>query len=133
MTLASGVHDSSMYKNGMPISTRLTCGAVGVKWKIRIFYAWPSEARVHRLAFQGEDAEDALVDAAQRLAADEALQAFDAERELPQRQRALHAEAARAQPVEVRQHRVLRAVDDPQVLRPPALHGRLHQPVRAAP
>ncbi len=45
------------------------------------------EPRVHPLALQREDPEDALVDAAQRLAADEPLQPLDAERELPQSQR----------------------------------------------
>ena len=41
-----------------------------------------SESRVDRLAFECENAEDALVHAVERFAADEAFQCFDAEREL---------------------------------------------------
>ncbi len=48
-----------------------------------------SQPRVDRLALQRQHAEHALVDAAQRLAADEALERLDAERELAQGQRAL--------------------------------------------
>jgi hypothetical protein len=37
---------------------------------------------IDRLAFQGQDTEGALVDAAERLTADEALQTLDTKREL---------------------------------------------------
>jgi hypothetical protein len=40
------------------------------------------QPRIYRLALQRQDAKDALVDAPQRLAADEALQCFDPQREL---------------------------------------------------
>jgi len=43
-----------------------------------------SQPRIHRLALQGEHGEDALVDSAQRLAADEPLQRLDANGELAQ-------------------------------------------------
>ena len=56
-----------------------------------------SEPRVDRLALEREDAEDALVDAAERLAAHEALERFDAERELAQRERSLRREPALTQ------------------------------------
>jgi hypothetical protein len=44
------------------------------------------QSRVNRFAFEREDAEDALVDTAQRFVADEAFQRLDAERKLPQRE-----------------------------------------------
>ena len=47
------------------------------------------QPRIDRLAFQGQDAEDAFVDAAQGLAADEALQGFEAQGELAAGQGAL--------------------------------------------
>jgi hypothetical protein len=43
-----------------------------------------SQPRVHWLALQSKHAEHAFMHAAQRLAADKPLQAFDAERELPE-------------------------------------------------
>ena len=46
----------------------------------------------------------------------------------PQGQRPLARQAPRSQPGEVLVGRVVRAVDDPQVLPPAALHGRLDQP-----
>src|SRR5207247_6743501 len=48
-----------------------------------------SQARINRLALQGQHAEDALVDAPERLAANETLQGLDAQDELPPGQRAL--------------------------------------------
>jgi hypothetical protein len=84
-----------------------------------------SETRIHRLALQGQDAEDALVDAAQGLAADEAFQPLDPEGEFPQGQRTLAGEAARAQALQVFRQSVFGPVDDPEVLLPPALEGRL--------
>ena len=44
------------------------------------------ESRVHWFAFQGQDAEDALVDPAKRLAADETFQGFDAEGKFTKRE-----------------------------------------------
>src|SRR3954470_423579 len=49
---------------------------------------------IDRLALERQDAKDALVDAAQGLAADEALQPFDSQRQLAQGERALGGEAA---------------------------------------
>src|SRR5262245_33486664 len=69
----------------------------------------PLQPRVHRLAFQREDAEDALVDAPEGFPADEALQGFDAEGELAQRERTLGAEAALAEAFQVLGGVVLRA------------------------
>ena len=54
------------------------------------------EPRIDRLAFEGQDAEDAFVNAAKRLAGDESLESFDAERELADRQRSLEPQAAAA-------------------------------------
>jgi hypothetical protein len=55
------------------------------------------------------------VDATKRFAADEALQAFDAEGKLAERQRPLGGQAARAEALEVLGKVVLRPVDDPEV------------------
>jgi hypothetical protein len=56
---------------------------------------------VDRLALEREDAEVALVDAAERLLADEALEPLDAERELAPRERTPGAETAPTEPVEL--------------------------------
>ncbi len=55
-----------------------------------------SEPWIDGLALERQHAEDALIDAAQRLAADEALERLDAEREFANGERALAAEAAGA-------------------------------------
>src|SRR5262245_21175116 len=55
------------------------------------------QARIHLLALERQDAEDAFVDSAEWFLPDEAVEAFDAEGELAQGERALCAEAARAQ------------------------------------
>ena len=89
------------------------------------------QPRIDRLALQREDAEHALVHAPERLALHEALEAFDPQRELAQRQRPLPRQPALAQPLEVLGQRVLRPVDDPQVLAPAALDRRLQQATRA--
>src|SRR4051812_25562488 len=91
-----------------------------------------SQARVDRLALEREDAEAALVHPAQRLAADEALERLDAERELASGEGALRAQGAAAQPVEVRGLGVLGAVDDPEVLAAADLQRRLGEPAPAA-
>ena len=57
-----------------------------------------SEPRVHGLALQGEDAEDALVDAVEGVPADKALQGLDAEGELAQGERARGGEVALPEP-----------------------------------
>ena len=61
----------------------------------------------------------------------EALEPLDAERGLPQRQRALSSQTAGAQPFEVFRKVVFRPVDQAQVLAAPALECRLHQSARA--
>jgi len=48
-----------------------------------------SKSRIDRLAFHGQDGEDALVDAAQRFAPDESLEGLYPQRELAQCQRSL--------------------------------------------
>src|SRR5258708_6824767 len=53
-----------------------------------------SQAGVDRLAFEGQHAEDALVDTAQGFAAYEALQGLDAQGELAQGKRAFGAQPA---------------------------------------
>src|SRR5262249_10944035 len=71
-----------------------------------------SQSRVYRLALQGENAEDALVDPAQRLASHKSLQSLDAERELAKGERPLAAETAAAKTSKIRLGRVIGTVDD---------------------
>ena len=52
-----------------------------------------SQAGVHRFAFEGQDAEDALVDATEGLAADEAFEGLDAQGELAECEGSLRGEA----------------------------------------
>ena len=75
------------------------------------------EPRVDRLALQGEDAEDALVDPVERLGPGEALQRLDAEGELAQGEAsACGRGCGRAGASSWHGLEVLGAVDDPQVL-----------------
>src|SRR6266404_10837 len=74
-----------------------------------------SQPRVHRLAFQSEDAENALVHTAERLPAHESLQTFNAQSELAHGQRAFRAQPTAAKPREILVCRILGAVDDPQI------------------
>src|ERR1700709_2084704 len=92
----------------------------------------PLQPRIDRLALQGQDTEHAFVNAPQGLTAREALQPFDPEGELPQGERALPRQPALAEALQVLGQRVLGAVDDPQVLPPPALERRLRDPPPAA-
>ena len=62
-----------------------------------------------------------------RLAFDKALQRFRPERKLPQSERPLRPQSTGAQSLGVRWRSVFGAVDDPQVLPPPAFDGRLNQ------
>ena len=86
-----------------------------------------SQPRIDRLALQGEDAEHALVDAPERLPLHEPFEPFDSQRELAQSQRSLPRKPPLAQPLEVLGQRVLRPVDDPQILAPAALDRRLQK------
>src|SRR5579884_859832 len=79
------------------------------------------EAGVDRLALEGQDAEDALVDPVERLAGHEPFEGLDAQGELPQGQGAFVAQPAAAEPAEVPFGGVLGAVDDPQVFAAPTL------------
>jgi len=65
------------------------------------------------------------VHAAQGLTGDEPLERLEPEGELAQREGALAAQRALAQALEGLRRGVLRPVDDPQVLVPAALEGRL--------
>jgi hypothetical protein len=49
-----------------------------------------SESGIHRLAFEGKDAEDALVNSPEGLFAYKTFKSLDSERELAERQGALH-------------------------------------------
>src|SRR4051794_31554404 len=88
------------------------------------------QPRVHGLALEGEDAEDALVDAIERLALDEALQRFHAKGELADGERTLGRETTTSEAFEVFGRGVLRAIDDAQVLWAATLDGRLSDPLR---
>src|SRR5437868_6372761 len=87
---------------------------------------------VDRLALQREDAEHALVHAVERLPAHETLQGLDAERELPDRERALPSQRPGAETGEIRRRRVLRPVDQPEVLAAADLQTGLRDTLAAA-
>ena len=82
------------------------------------------QARIDRLALEGENSEDAFVHASERLSLHEPFEPFDSQRELPQRERALSRKPALAEPRQVLGQRVLRSIDDPEVLAASALYGR---------
>jgi hypothetical protein len=84
-----------------------------------------SKTGVDGLSFEGEDAEDAFVDAAQGFIADEAFEGFDAESEFANGQRALAAQAAGTQAVEVLGEGVVRAVNDAEIFAAPAFDAGL--------
>ena len=63
---------------------------------------FPLQPRIHRLALEREHSEDALVNTPERLAANEPLQPFDAERELAQREGSFGRQASLPQAIEVR-------------------------------
>src|SRR5438132_9310110 len=86
-----------------------------------------SEPGVDGLALQGEHPEHALVHAVQRLLPHEPLERLDPECELPDRERPLVAEVPFPKALEIFGRRVLRAVDDPEVLRTTDLDARLDQ------
>src|SRR5260370_13548989 len=110
-----------------PLSLAATCACSETFEHISFIRAETgrSEPRVDRLALQREHAEHAFVHAKGGLAADEPLERLDSQRALGGGQRPLAPEAALPQPVQVTGQRVLRPVDDPQALRPPALDPRL--------
>ena len=83
------------------------------------------QAWVYGLAFEGQNAEDAFVDAVEGGAADEAFQRLDAEGELAQGERPLGGEVALAQPVQVFWRGVFGAVNEPEVLPAAALYAWL--------
>ena len=56
------------------------------------------EPRVHRFTFEGQNSKDALVDPAQRFAADETFQGFDAEGKFAKREGSLAGDTAIAEP-----------------------------------
>src|SRR5437868_15239521 len=65
------------------------------------------------------------MDSAQRLSAHKPLQSFDAEGKFSKGERAFLAQTTAPQPGEILVSRVIRSIDDPQVLAAPALDGRL--------
>ena len=89
------------------------------------------EAGVDGLGFEGEDAEDAFVDATQGFAADEAFEGFNAEGEFAHGQGALATQATRAQAVEVFGQRIFGAVDDAEVLAAATFDRGLNRPTPA--
>ena len=90
------------------------------------------QPRVDGLALEREHGEHALVHAVERLAAHEALERLDAEAELAGGERALAAEPASAEPLDLARIGVLGAVDDAQVLASAALDPGLDEALAAA-
>lgn len=85
-------------------------GDMGRTSRIRL-----SEPRIDRFAFECEDAEDALVDFAERASVGEMSERLEAEGEFAFGHRAFVAESALAQAGEIFRGIVSRAVDDAQV------------------
>src|SRR5262245_36759774 len=85
------------------------------------------QPRIARLALEREHPEHTLVDAPQRLAPHEAFERLETERELAPRERTLRGHRARAQPAHLVRRRVVRPVDDAQILAAAALDRRLHE------
>src|SRR4051794_20123112 len=85
-----------------------------------------SKSRIDRLGFQRQHTEDAFVDAPQRLAGDEAVEGFHAERKFPESHGALCPKGPLAQPRQMLGCVVIRTIDDPQILSASALDGGLH-------
>ena len=90
-----------------------------------------SQPRVDRLRLQGQHAEHRLVHPPQRLPAGHPVQGLEAQRVLPQRQRPLPAQVAVPQSGQVVRQRVVRAVNDPEVVRPAHLDPGLGWAIRA--
>src|SRR6266849_3910180 len=65
------------------------------------------------------------MDPAQRLPADESLQSLDAESEFAEGEGSLVTQTSVSQSRDVFVGSVIRAIDDPQILSAPALHGGL--------
>jgi hypothetical protein len=64
-------------------------------------YDRPSKPYIHWLAFECQNTEHALMDAVEGFAFHKSLKAFEAERELADRERLLRAQATLAEPMEV--------------------------------
>ena len=69
--------------------------------------------------------------APQGLAPHEPFQSLDSERELAERQRAFRGYGALPKPIEISWCQVLRSIDDAEVFRTTALHGRLDESLRS--
>src|ERR671919_3097599 len=102
------------------VPSRDRCGTVG-----------QSQTRVDGLTLEGQNAEDAFVDAVERLISHQTLQGLHAERELAGSQRAFASYVPIPQPRQVLGSRVLRPVDDAKVLGPSHLDPRLNRTLAA--
>src|SRR5262245_13068947 len=83
------------------------------------------KSRVDRFAFQCQNAEDTFMYATERFLPNEALQSFDAQGKLAEGQGPFLAQPAIAQPAEILVGRIIRSVDDAQVLAATALYRGL--------
>src|SRR5262249_22214791 len=90
------------------------------------------QPRINGLALEREHAEHAFVDPPERFALNESLQSLDSERKLAKRKRPLAGQPPLAKASQVLRQRVLRAIDDPEVLASTAFHGGLEQASRTA-
>src|SRR5215470_17703212 len=90
------------------------------------------QAGVYGFGLEGEYCEDTFVDAPEGLAVGEAVEGFQAEGVLAQGERALVAEGAFAEPVQVGRFGVVGAVDDPEVVAAADLEAGLGESVLAA-
>ena len=89
------------------------------------------QAGIDRFAFQGQDPEDAFVDATQRFPVDKALQGFDAECEFSDGEGAFGRDVSLAETLQVFGGSVFGAVNDAQIFGTSAFDGGLNEAVAA--
>ena len=86
-----------------------------------------SETRIDRLALERENAEDALVDAVQRVTARRTVRATRSRGRIRGAPSSASSQASFAKSLEVLGSRVIRPIDDPEILGASALHGGLNE------
>ena len=84
-----------------------------------------SQPRIDRFALQSEDPEDALLDSAQRLPSDKALQSLDSQDQFTDGKGPLPREPAFPQALQILRCRVLGPLDDSTIFPTQAFEGRL--------
>src|SRR5207245_10804567 len=87
----------------------------------------PSETGINRFAFESEDTENALVDAAKRFLSDETFHCLNAQSKLAKREGTLRRDRAAAKTLQIIWQQIFRAVNNSQILRAAAFDRGLRQ------